>query len=167
MIDVIFLAIFLGTASYAILTVWRKIPLLTQVPQRLIDESFVTRPSHLKQYFEPLLYFFRERRYRDFYYSALIKALHWTRLRLLRLERRIFTALEALQARNPRLADNEKQYWNGLKQWKQDVRENGNHIPRAVFHPETPPDVARTTGKTRNKIIWKNSPKDKKTEVTK
>ena len=161
MIDVILLAIFLGTASYAILTVWRKMPLLMQVPRQLIDESFVTRPLYLKQRLGPLLDFFRQKRYRDFYYSALIKTLHWTRLRLLRLERRIFMALEILQARNPRLADNEKQYWNGLKQWKQDVRENGNHIPHAVLNPEAPPDVVKTPGKTRTKIIWKNSPKDK------
>lgn len=161
MIDLILLVIFLGTASYAILTVWRKIPLLTQVSQRLIDESFVTRPSHLKQYLEPLLYFFRQKRYRDFYYLALVKALHWARLRLLRLERRIFVALEALQARNSRLADNEKQYWNGLKQWKRDVLENGNHIPHAIFNPEPPPDVVKSAGKARGKIIWKNSPNDK------
>ena len=141
MIDIVLLDIFLSTAGHAILMVGRKIPLLTQVPQRLIDESFVIRPSHIKRHIGPLLYFFRQRRYRDFYYSALIKALYWTRLRLLRLERRIFTALEILQARNSRLADNEKQYWNGLKQWKQDARENGNHIPRAVFNPEAPPEV--------------------------
>lgn len=141
MIDIIFLAVFIGTAGYAVLMVWRKIPLLLQVPQQLIEESFVTRPSHLKKYAGPALEFFRSGRYRELYYAVLVRVLHWVRLWLLRLERIVFRMLEGLQQRGANLSAAEERYWSELKQWKHEVRQNNNHIPEAVFNPEAPPDA--------------------------
>ena len=130
--------IFLAAMSYAMLIIGRKIPLLLQMPQQLIEESFVTRPSRLRKYFSPVAIFFREERYRDLYYAALIWSLHRLRVWLLRLERLTFRALEAVQMRNRRLSETEEKYWSELKQWKQGAKRGGSSIPREVLHADAP-----------------------------
>ena len=137
-IDFALLGIFLGSVGSALVLGWRKIPLLLQVPQRLIEESFVTRPSRLKKYTEPVLIFFREARYRDFYYAGLIKTLHRLRLWLLRLERVTFRALEAVRGRSRRLSEAEEKYWSELRQWRQGTKQNGNSIPHEVLTASAP-----------------------------
>ena len=138
-VDLILLGIFAVTSTSASLLVWRKIPLLLQVPPKLIDESFVTRPSRVKKYGEPMVVFFRERRYRDLYYALLVWLLHRIRLWLLRLERLAFRLLESLQARGKRLSETEARYWGELKVWKQEVRQNGPVMPKSVLASEPPP----------------------------
>lgn len=133
MTEVLSTIVFLAAMSYAALVIGRKIPLLLQVPQQLIEESFVTRPSRLKKYFDPVVIFFREERYRDLYYAVLIWVLHRLRVWLLRLERLTFRALEAVQARNRRLSETEEKYWSELKQWKQGAKQDGASTPHEVF----------------------------------
>lgn len=132
-IDLAFLAVFLSTGGYAVLMVWRKIPLLLQVPQQLIEESFITRPPRLKRYLEPAVKFYRGGRYRELYFAGLVRVLRWVRLTLLRLERAVFWMLESIHERSQRLTETEERYWTELKQWKHEARENGNHIPEEVF----------------------------------
>ncbi|MBI2055649.1 MAG: hypothetical protein HYT42_02035 [Candidatus Sungbacteria bacterium] len=141
MFDVMLLAVFIAAASYVVLTVWRKIPLLVQVPQRLIHESFVTRPSRVHQYAGPLVVFFRSGRYREVYYSAIIKILSGFRLWLLRMERTVFALIETVQSRKRHWSSGFQNYWGELKQWKQDKRENGEALPESVLNPEAPPEV--------------------------
>lgn len=141
MFDAMLLAVFTAAASYVVLTVWRKIPLLTQVPPRLIHESFVTRPSRVHQYAGPLVGFFRGGRYREVYYSVLIKILSGLRLWLLRMERTVFGLLEAVQSRERHWSSGIRNYWSELKQWKQDKKENGETLPETVLNPEAPPEV--------------------------
>ena len=141
-IDLAFLAVFLSTGGYAVLMVWRKIPLLLQVPPRLIEESFVTRPSTLKRYSAPTVEFFQNGRHRELYYATLVRVLHWVRLTLLRLERIVFRALESLHERSVELTATEERYWSELKTWKHGVRENGNgHIPEAVLTEAAPVEL--------------------------
>ena len=139
--DIIVLAVFLGSASYAAIMVWRKIPLLVQVPHRLIHESFVTRPSRIKKYFEPIVVFFRNGAYREVYYSLLVKVLSGLRLWLLRMERLAFRMLESVQTRSQRWSAGAPGYWGELKQWRQEKRENGEALPETVLNPEAPPPV--------------------------
>lgn len=139
--DIIVLAVFIGASSYVASILWRKIPLLIQVPQRLIHESFITRPSRVKQYLDPLVAFFRNGKYREVYYSLLAGVLGGVRLWLLRMERSVFRMLEAVQTESRRWSKNDQSYWGELKQWKQDKRENGEALPESVLNPEAPPEV--------------------------
>lgn len=144
--DLLSLAIFLGSGSYALLMVWRKIPLLLQVPQQLIKESFVTRPSTIRRYTEPAVSFFREGHHRELYYALLVRLLHWVRLTLLRLERIVFRALESLHERSVELTATEERYWSELKTWKHEARANGNgRIPEAVLTEAAPVELTATS----------------------
>ena len=140
MINIGLLAIFWAAASYMVVAVWRKIPLLLQVPQQLIEESFVTRPSRIKEYLDPVVDFFVHGRWRDVYYATLLRILHGVRLWLLRLERLTFRMLEALERRGESLAKTEERYWGEIKQWKHEVRQNGNSLPEKVMNPDPPPE---------------------------
>ena len=152
MADLVLLGIFIGASLSAVLTIWRKIPLLLQVPPQLIAESFVTRPSVLKRALEPTVEFFRSRSYRGVSYWLLIHLLHRIRLWLLRLERITFKLLESLQARSRQVSATEERYWSELKHWKVEVRQNGNNLPKAVLNPEPPPALSgRELPKNRKK----------------
>lgn len=132
-LDLILLAVFLGTASYAGLTIWRKIPILLHVPPQLIEESFVTRPPTVKRYAEPVIRFFRDGKLQELYYAALIGILHWIRLTLLRMERVVYRMLESLHERGEELTRTEERYWGTLKTWKHEARGSGNgRIPDAL-----------------------------------
>lgn len=142
LIDLSFLSVFLGIGGYTLFLVWRKIPLLLQVPQQLIEESFVTRPSTLTRYVEPAIAFFREGRHRELYYATLVRVLHRVRLTLLRLERVVYGMLESLHERSERLTATEERYWSELKTWKHEARLNGNgHIPEAVLTEAAPVEL--------------------------
>ncbi len=144
-IDLLFLATFFGAGSYALLMVWRKIPLLLQVPRQLIEESFVTRPSTLKRYTVPMVEFFQNGRHRELYYATLVRVLHWVRLTLLRLERIVFRTLESLHERSVELTATEERYWSELKTWKRTAKANGNgHIPEAVLTESAPSELTST-----------------------
>lgn len=132
--------------------VWRKLPLLPQVPAQLIQESFVTRPSRAKHYLDPIISFFADGQYRDAYYFLLIWLLGGLRLRLLRMERLVFKALDAVQSRNIKWREGDKGYLSELKEWKQENRGNGGSVPKAVFSPEALPAViakARRRGRRK------------------
>ncbi len=137
MFDLVLVIVFLGSAGYAFSVVWKKIPLLIQIPQQLIQESFVTRPSRLKQIVEPVWGFFKHGRYGDLYYFSLAWFLGKMRLRLLKTERTVFRMLEAAQARGQKWSERREQsYLVGLRQWKDEKKQNGTNIPETVFHPE-------------------------------
>lgn len=135
MAELISLIFFLISAGAAARMIQRKIPLLVQVPEHLIESSFATRPSRIASAVGPVAAFFRDRKYLDLYYAGLVRVLHRLRLVFLRLERTTFRILESIQARGMRLTKAEERYWNELRQWKQDGRENGK-IP-----PPFPPDA--------------------------
>lgn len=139
MIDLAILAIFLGACAGTFLMVWRKIPLLVQVPERLIEESFITRPPRLKLFLGPIVEFFRSERYREVYRTILVWALHRLRLWLLRFERLVSRMLEALRNEERLLSETEERYWSELKTWKQESRDNGADVPKAVLASEPPP----------------------------
>lgn len=153
MIEIIFFAIFAAAASYAFLAVWRKIPLLLQVPPRLIEESFLTRPPRLKRYSDPVLIFFRERRHTELYYAVLARFLHWLRLTLLRFERVVHRAIQGLEARDRKLSAAEERYWSQLKQWKSDGKKNGNHIPKAVLTEAAPAELTERSSSGEDQAV--------------
>ena len=140
-IDLFLTVVFIGTAGYAAAMVWRKIPLLLQVPQQLIEESFVTRPSPIRKYARPVIEFFRERRYLQLYYAGLVRTLHWIRLWLLRLERVVYRMLQALQERDRGISETEERYWSELKQWKHEGKQNGGRIPHEVIAEPAPTEL--------------------------
>ena len=122
----------------------RKIPLLLQVPAHLIESSFTTRPSRVASVIGPAVAFFQDRRYLDLYYAGLVRLLHRLRLLFLRMERTTFRILESIQARGMRLTKAEERYWNELRQWKHDGRENGKAPPVAASDVASPPDAAKS-----------------------
>lgn len=144
MLEIALAIVFLGAGGSAALAVLGKIPFLLQVPPQLIEESFVTRPPRLRSYLEPVAAFLRERRYIELYYALLVRVLHRLRLTLLRLERVVYRALEALQGRERNLSAAEERYWSELKHWKHEVRTNGNHIPEEVLTEPAPAELTST-----------------------
>ena len=153
MIDLVILAIFLVASGSAFMMVWRKIPLLLQVPPQLIEESFATRPPRLKTYLQPALDFFRSGRYRGVYQTALVWMLHRIRLWLLRLERFVFRMLEALRREEKNLSETEERYWGELKQWKQESRESPTVLPDAVMKSEPPPPPSTKDSSQSSKTV--------------
>jgi len=137
MIELALAAIVIGAVVFDAAMMWRKIPLLLQVPQQLIEESFVTRPSRLRRWFEPIIAFFRDKHYRDLCYACLIGTLRRVRLWLLRLERMTFRALERLQARYESIVPQAGEYWTELRAWKRGGREN-NVAPQPVLTAKSP-----------------------------
>jgi|SRR3989344_3108799 len=122
MIELALLLITFVSGGYAALLLWRKVPLLLQVPQQLIEESFVTRPSRMKHALEGAAAFIREEHYYDVLYAAALALLGWARLRLLRLERIVFHLASMLEARSHARSANSQQYWNELKRESSDAR---------------------------------------------
>lgn len=144
MIDAGLVVVLVVACGYVCAAVWRKLPLLLQVPEQLIEESFVTRPSRLNRWAGPAVEFFAQRRWFDLYYAILVGALSRLRVWLLRLERMVFRTLERIESQGRRWGIGEERYWSELKQWKQESKENGGAtIPMAVFHPEAPPRPKR------------------------
>lgn len=139
MIELALLVILFSAAGTVAMLVWRKVPTLLQVPPQLIEESFVTRPSWIKRYGGPVVHFVRRRGWREAGYAVAVKILTRIRLWLLRMERFVFRALESLETRSRSWSDVPTGYWDTLKQWKQETKENGASIPHAVFNPEPPP----------------------------
>lgn len=135
-IDFALLGLGLITALAAAALLWRKIPLLLQVPTHLIDQSFVTRPSRVKYGADRVVEFFRTHEYRDLYYRAVLAILRRLRLWFLRLERMAFQTLESLEQRNRNWSRERVQYWSTLKQWKAEARQNGTpSVPADVGSP--------------------------------
>jgi len=140
-IDLVILAMFLSAAGALAYAVLEKLPFLLQVPSKLIEESFVTRPSRVKKVIDPALVFIHRRGWRDLYAAAAVRLLHALRLWLLRLERVTYRMLEAFEARERGLWRTEERYWSELKQWKHESNENGAVLPPVVLNPDPPPPV--------------------------
>lgn len=140
MSDLILLAIFLSSAGVGILIVSRKVAFLLQLPEELINQSFVTRPSRVKTWTQPLIEFFREEEYKDFYYGLLLRLVRRSRIILLRLERVSFHLVQSLQNRTKELSQTEERYWQELKRWKRVMKRDGASLPDEVLNPEAPVD---------------------------
>src|SRR3989344_616077 len=115
MIEIALLLITAVSGGYAVLLVSRKVPLLLQVPQQLIEESFVTRPSRLKHALEAVVAFVREKRYYDAFSSVALAFLGWARLRLLRFERTVFHLASISEAWSHAKSGGQQRYWDELK----------------------------------------------------
>ncbi len=144
-IDLALLTVFLGSSAACAWLVWRKLSLLAALPETLIRESFVTKPSRLKVYSQPVIDFFVEERYKDIYYAFLVRALRRVRILLLKLERISFQLLQSLQAREKELSASEERYWRELRRWKYAMKKNGNGIPNAVLNSEPQPEIKKPT----------------------
>jgi len=140
-LEFVLLGVTLASGGYAALLVWRKVPLLLQVPQQLIEQSFVTRPSRLKHTLEAAVAFIREERYYDVFYTVALALLGWARLRLLRLERAVFHFSSMLDARRHATGGDQQRYWDELKK---DRREAENIVPN-VSHEQAAVTVIAAT----------------------
>ena len=138
-IDLVTFTLFVLVGTGMVFMVWRKIPLLLQLPEQLIEESFLTRPSRLKSSIAPIANFFGSARYRSVYRGVLVWVLYRVRLWLLRFERIVFRMIEALRNEETHLIDTGEHYFSGLKQWKQESRQEGAKLPDAVLTSEPPP----------------------------
>ena len=138
MLDIIAGGIFLSTAAYLGWAFWRRLPLLIQVPDQLIEQSFVTRPSRLRGYAMPMIEFFSQGKWRETLLEVAASALAWIRKTLVRMERATSSAIATVESRSSEL-DTEK-YWSQLKEWKDVVKEKGADVPEEKTHdPELSP----------------------------
>lgn len=146
MTDIILLATFLLAGVYSAAAIRRKLPLLLQVPQQLIEESFITRPSRLRRQIAAAEWFFRSRSWKKTSRRLAVNVLTQFRLWLLRTERRTFQLLETLQNAERDRGMTNGQFLGELKQWRQEEKQNGTPLPETVLNPEAPPISASNRG---------------------
>src|SRR3989344_8297338 len=114
MVELISLAIFLISLAGIFFLISKKVPLMLVVPEQLINESFVTKPSRLKDAER----FFRVLAKRERYEVALMlfleKTLRRTHILLLKGDALVSGWLMRIQNRSRAAPPREARYWQGL-----------------------------------------------------
>jgi hypothetical protein len=134
--DLALAVVFLGATAYLGFLIWRKLPLLTEIPDPMIEQSFITRPSRIGVWVSPVIEFFAQGRWKRVLYHAAITSLEWVQRSLLRMEQATSSAIVNVESRTRDFAAGGK-YWHELKQWKTGVEETGPSLPEAVTASET------------------------------
>ncbi|MFY9461676.1 MAG: hypothetical protein WAP51_00540 [Candidatus Sungiibacteriota bacterium] len=123
MVELISLAIFLISLAGIFFLISKKVPLLLAVPEQFINESFVTRPSRLKN----AELFIRSLVARERYEVALMlfleKTLRRTHVRLLKGDALVSKWLARIQNRSRTAPPREAHYWQELRTWKEDKKD--------------------------------------------
>ncbi|MBU6415226.1 hypothetical protein KGQ34_03245 [Patescibacteria group bacterium] len=121
----IFISLFFVLASFGgmLYLAGRKIPLLRLVPEQLINESFLNRPSRLKTWGRMLVAWHHERKHIHWFLYALESLLRRVRIAFLKLENTSLRLMKKVQEKKEEhaLRTNE-QHNSELNRWK---KENG------------------------------------------
>lgn len=157
MIDLALFAVFLSSVACGLWLVNRKVQLLLQLSDELINQSLAARPSRLKTWTRPVVEFFQDEEYKDLYYGFLLRMIRRSRILLLRLERVSFHLVQSLQARTKELSKTEERYWHELKSWKRVMKRDGASLPKEVLNPEAPVDRSTTANSSPDN--FDNSPR--------
>jgi len=140
MVELISLAIFLISLAGIFFLISKKVPLMLVVPEQLINESFVTKPSRLKDAER----FFRVLAKRERYEVALMlfleKTLRRTHILLLKGDALVSGWLMRIQNRSRAAPPREARYWQELRTWKKEDKKD------AVL-----PEVSKPAGISSNK----------------
>jgi|SRR3989344_3714486 len=99
MTDIILLSISIASFGGIIYLVSRKIPFLMAVPENIINESFVTKPSKIKVALEQVKGYFLEKKYEIPVLAFIEWFLRRIRISFLKLEHFSFRFLKFVQER--------------------------------------------------------------------
>ncbi|MDO8600026.1 MAG: hypothetical protein Q7R73_00190 [bacterium] len=123
MVELIFLAIFLISLSGMVFLVWKKMPLLRTVPDQLIEESFVTRPSYVDNFLSRVKARYQERYHHYLVFSFLERLIVALRDIIAYAEQGLFWLLRHVQDRqNGNGSSKRVRYLNRLHAWKKKNR---------------------------------------------
>ncbi len=102
----------------------RKVPFLLAIPENIIDESFVTKPSKLKVLVERVREYVAGRKYEEPFLLFVGWWLWKIRIVLLRLEHKSFALLKRIQERRQvlKIPKGKREYLESLKEGEEDVR---------------------------------------------
>ncbi|MDO8499991.1 MAG: hypothetical protein Q7S66_05070 [bacterium] len=140
MVELISFGIFLLSLGGVFFIISQKVPLLLAVPEQLIHESFVTKPSRLKNIELWAKSLLEWERYEVAGMLFLEKTLRRTRILLLKGDALVSDWLARLQNRSKNAPPREARYWQELRTWKE-----GNGISDI-------PESGRPTMAVRNKF---------------
>lgn len=121
----IFVSLFFVLASFGgmLYLVVRKIPLLRLVPEQLINESFLNRPSRLKTWGRMLVAWYHERKHIHWFLHTLESALRRVRIAFLKLENTSLRLMKKVQEKKEEHASRANEHYIfELSRWK---KENG------------------------------------------
>lgn len=121
----IFVSLFFVLASFGgmLYLAGRKIPILRLVPENLISESFLNRPSRLKTLGRMLVAWHHERKHIHWFLHALESALRRARIVFLKLENFSLQLVKKVQEKKEEHASRkDERYASELSRWK---KENG------------------------------------------
>jgi len=119
-ISLIFVLASLGSVVYLIV---RKIPLLLLVPENLINESFLNRPSRLRVLARLFVQWYHERKHIHWFLHALESVLRRVRIVFLKLENISLRLVKRVQEKKEEhLSRKNEGYVSELARWK---KENG------------------------------------------
>lgn len=131
LISLFFLLVSLGGILYLVI---RKIPLLLLVPENLIDESFLNRPSRIKTLARSLIQWYHERKHIHWFLHTSESVLRRVRIVFLKLENILLQLVKRVQEKKEEhLSRKNENYVSELARWK---KENGIGKPEQIASEE-------------------------------
>lgn len=126
MTDFILLIISIGSLGGIMYTISKKVPFLLAIPENIINESFVTKPSKIKLLFELVKDYIREKKYEWPLLTASEWLLRKIRIIFLKNEQRCFRLLRIVQGRRQflKVPSAQREYLKA-QQEKDDKKNNG------------------------------------------
>ncbi len=120
LISLIFVLASLGGMIYLVI---RKVPLLLLVPENLINESFLNRPSRIKLWMRVFVQWYHERKHMHWMLHMLESVLRRTRIVFLKLENISLRLVKKVQEKKEvQVLRQNENYVSELTRWK---KENG------------------------------------------
>lgn len=153
MIELITLTIFLASLSGIALIISRKVPRLMSLPERLIHESFVTKPSKFHVAAVSLSALIEWRRYEFLLVRFLEKTLRRIRVWILKSDAFVSKILALLQERGRKDTLQREKYWQTLRDLQ---KNNSESLPPSSM--EMPPTGSRIDG--IRKLFTRNQKND-------
>ena len=123
MVELVSFGIFLASLAGVFFMISRKVPLMLAVPEQLINESFVTRPSRLKDAERFIRALAKWERYEVALMLFLEKTLRRTHILLLKGDALVSGWLMRIQNRSRTASPREAHYWQELRTWKEDKKD--------------------------------------------
>ena len=123
MVELISFGVFLASLAGVFFMISKKVPLLLAAPEQLINESFVTRPSRLKDAELFIRALAEWERYEVALMLFLEKTLRRTHVLLLKGDALVSRWLARIQSRSRIAPPREAHYWQELRTWKEDKKD--------------------------------------------
>ncbi|KKU50901.1 MAG: hypothetical protein UX72_C0030G0005 [Parcubacteria group bacterium GW2011_GWA2_47_10] len=124
MADIVLVSVSFLSLGGVVYMISRKIPFLLAIPESIIDESFVTKPSKLKVFLERIRTYVLGRDYEEPILAFAEWLLRKIRIALLRFEHRSFAVLKFIQERRRHLKipKDQRDYMESMKAEEDDIK---------------------------------------------